>query len=698
MSVETGQVGVWVWDTIGSTHSLGWSRRLKEIFGLPENAVVTRESFLRCVHPEDRDRVDWAIMQALSGVDEGFYHIEYRIVHDSDKSMYWVTAQGQAFFDSSGKSIRFIGAVVDISDRKQVEEFTSRLNLELESKITERTKELEQINHSLSLEVQERSRLESQLRQGERHLSVAQHLSLTGSFSWFAATGRIAWSEETYRICEYDRSVEPTIDLAKNRVHPDDLQIFEELAGNVANGTGDVSFQLRLLMPDARVKHVKIIVSQVSDNQEAGVLIGAIMDITEQKRAEEALRLSEHVARGQLEAIKDTLGALARESEPDKLLEYVLRMIAVYLGANSIIFWEKNSSNILALGASFENNQLQIQTQETLEAETTSSMTPDHPFWGEVFRTGSDCAIGDFMQTPPKFRLLDRDDVPWIPSYGDCGCYPVVAATCQQLADAGIVTTFTLPMLIAGNVSGMLCTRYTKKREFRKEEIELTRSLAHQAMLIMKLVRLSRKSREAAIITERNRLARDIHDTLAQAFTGIIAQLQAAKGASRLAEASTHIEKAEELARSSLEETRRSVRALRPQSLRHATLSMALENLLKTVAQDSGLIAKLTIEGEQRTIPPEWEEGLLRIAQESLTNTIRHADAQNFWATLTFEAQRIWLKLADDGRGFVTGDVHDGFGMVGIKERVDRMGGDLVVNSQPGSGTETVVSLKFEGS
>ncbi len=99
-------------------------------------------------------------MQSLSGVNDGFYNIEYRIVHPGDNSLHWVTAQGQAFFDASGQSIRFIGAVVDISDRKQVEEFTARLNLELEHRIAERTKDLEQINRSLSTEVQRRVDLE----------------------------------------------------------------------------------------------------------------------------------------------------------------------------------------------------------------------------------------------------------------------------------------------------------------------------------------------------------------------------------------------------------------------------------------------------------------------------------------------------------------------------------------------------------
>ena len=317
LSIETGRVGIWVWDATGSVHTLDWSRRLKEIFGLSADTQVTRELFLECVYPEDRERVDWAIMQSLSGVNDGFYHIEYRIVHPGDNSLHWVTAQGQAFFDASGQSIRFIGAVVDISDRKQVEEFTARLNLDLEHRIAERTKDLEQINRSLSTEVQRRVDLEERLRQSERHLKVAQQLSLTGSFSWFASPGKIVWSEETYRIYGYDTSIEPAMELARKRIHPDDLHTFDERAKNAPGEGKDFSFHHRLLMPDGKVKHVKVITRHIAEYLGQSVFVGAIMDVTEQKKAEEALRASEHVARGQVETLKETLNSISTEPDPD---------------------------------------------------------------------------------------------------------------------------------------------------------------------------------------------------------------------------------------------------------------------------------------------------------------------------------------------------------------------------------------------
>jgi PAS domain S-box-containing protein len=685
LSIETGRVGVWVWDATGSIHTLDWSRRLKEIFGLSADAEVTRELFLECVHSEDRERVDWAIMQSLSGVNNGFYNIEYRIVHPGDNSVHWVTAQGQAFFDVSGQSIRFIGAVVDISDRKQVEEFTARLNLELEHRIANRTKDLEQINHSLSTEVQERIDLEQRLRQSERHLKVAQHLSLTGSFSWFASTGKIVWSEETYRIYSYDTSIEPAMELARKRIHPDDLHIFDERAKNAPGERKDFSFHHRLLMPDGKVKHVKIITRNIADLGQS-VFVGAIMDVTEQKKAEEALRASEHVARGQAEALKEILNSISTELDPDKFLQHVLYMIAKQMGGQSVTVWNRDDDDSLSLGVTFEENQLHVPTRKTTYS------TQDQPMWAEAFRTGTDCILTEFTK-PIRMRLINRPDSEWVPRINDM-TPPSVRAENERLAALGVSTNLAIPMLRSGRVAGFIGIGFTKKREFQPEEIDLSRALAHQAMLAMQLMRLSRKSQQAAVTAERNRMARDIHDTLAQGFTGVIAQLQAAKGATRLADASAHIERAENLARSSLGEARRSVRALRPRSLREATLSMALENMLSAVAHDSGLKADFVIQGEQRPIPPDWEEGLLRVAQESLTNTIRHAQAQNFRVRLSFEIQQIQLKLVDDGRGFNPGAEHEGFGLIGMKERVDWMGGEFVIHSQPEHGTETVITLQ----
>src|SRR5882724_10216218 len=173
-----------------------------------------------------------------------------------------------------------------------------------------------------------------------------------------------------------------------------------------------------------------------------------------------------------------------------------------------------------------------------------------------------------------------------------------------------------MPMLIAGRVAGLIIIRFSQKRTFLRKEIELTRALAHQAMLALQLTRLSAQNRESDLLAERNRVARDIHDTLAQGFTGVIAQLEAARGAmsrKKMVKVSDHLERAGEMARESLREARRSVQALRPLALEEKLLTAALRDLMKRMTTGMTMKANLTVKGKPRKLPPEWETNLLRI-------------------------------------------------------------------------------------
>ena len=251
-------------------------------------------------------------------------------------------------------------------------------------------------------------------------------------------------------------------------------------------------------------------------------------------------------------------------------------------------------------------------------------------------------------------------------------------------------------MLTSGRVAGFIGIRFTKKRAFQPEELNLSRALAHQAMLAMQLMRLSRESQQAAVIAERNRMARDIHDTLAQGLTGVIVQLEAAEDAQAQnlpKDAAAHIERASDLARDSLQEARRSVHALRPLVLAGKNLCAAIEELIRKMVTGTNLHTEFTIQGEPQLMPQEWEENLLRVAQEILTNTLRHARASHFKVHFAFDPQAIRLELRDDGCGFDPAKRYDGFGLLGIKERIESMGGELTVQSAPENGTAILVFL-----
>jgi signal transduction histidine kinase len=162
-----------------------------------------------------------------------------------------------------------------------------------------------------------------------------------------------------------------------------------------------------------------------------------------------------------------------------------------------------------------------------------------------------------------------------------------------------------------------------------------------------------------------------------------------------VANASAHLTRAGALARESLREARRSVRALRPQALDEKDLCEALEGLVEQMTAGTTVLAEFMVQGEPRKLPPEWEESIVRIGQEALTNVLRHAGASEFTARLVFDQREIRLELRDNGVGFDPAGKHDGFGLQGIRERVEALGGHLAIQSAPGEGTAMSISLSL---
>ena len=399
-----------------------------------------------------------------------------------------------------------------------------------------------------------------------------------------------------------------------------------------------------------------------------------LRDITERKEAAEALRASVQLARGQVEALTRTLDALAKESAPDRLVEHVLRTITDQLKAHSSSIWLRNEgTDLVCFEFAFEEGKLLTSSDADLAKISPALKVDEVSPWPEIFRTGKPGVLEDIRQGP---------SFPWR----------------DHVLSLGVITILIVPMLIAGQVEGVVGIRFTRKRSFRAEEIDLAQALAHQAMLACQLRRLTRQSRQAAVVAERNRMARDIHDTLAQGFTGVILQLEAVEEAlsqGLVAKAGEFITRAGELARDSLQEARRSVRALRPQTLEDNDLCEALQALFQKMTLGTSVLTKFDVAGQGPELPQEWEENLLRIGQEVLTNALRHADAGHFCTRLAFEGGEIRLTLSDDGKGFDPAARHDGFGLLGMRERAEAMGGQLSIQSAKGHGTIITIALPF---
>jgi len=230
--------------------------------------------------------------------------------------------------------------------------------------------------------------------------------------------------------------------------------------------------------------------------------------------------------------------------------------------------------------------------------------------------------------------------------------------------------------------------RESDKRKQLIEELEATRGQLAQA------------ERQAGVLEERQRLAREIHDTLAQDLSSIVMHLEAADAALPAGPepAATHVKRARDTARAGLNEARRLVLALRPEELEHASLPEALRRATAQWAQETGVVAALTVTGEPAALHPEAEVTLLRAAQEALTNVRKHARAQRVDLTLTYMGDQVTLDVHDDGVGFDPTLPAPGIGLDAMRERAVQLGGTVTVESKPGCGTTVAVSIPEEQS
>ncbi|MDF5714603.1 MAG: PAS domain-containing protein [Rhizonema sp. NSF051] len=213
-------------------------------------------------------------------------------------------------------------------------------------------------------------------------------------------------------------------------------------------------------------------------------------------------------------------------------------------------------------------------------------------------------------------------------------------------------------------------------------------------------LREQKSAEEASILEERNRMAREIHDTLAQAFTGILLHVGATTQVltDDLEATQAHLDMVDELARTGLAEARRSVTALRPQLLEDGNLHSAFYRLVTQMraATDTVIICETT--GTAYPLSPEVENNLLRIGQEALTNAIKYASASEIRVELAYENTQCILCVKDNGRGFGVGSIPPvgGFGLLGMSERAENIGAQLTIQSQPEQGTEIVVTINRE--
>lgn len=257
-----------------------------------------------------------------------------------------------------------------------------------------------------------------------------------------------------------------------------------------------------------------------------------------------------------------------------------------------------------------------------------------------------------------------------------------------------------VPMQVRERIVGILTVFAPPGRVFGEIELALLNSVADQIGIVLENAYLHKQAKELAVLEERNRLARELHDSVTQAIYSLTLFAEAGL---RLVQSNNHdmvkacLQRLFDTSQEALKEMRLLLHRLRPPDLEKEGLVGALQQRLEAVEGRANVTAQLLVEGDVEALPEEVEEQLYRIAQEALNNALKHSSASLLTVHIRADEETVELSVVDDGLGFDPEETSEGgMGLQSIEERVKAMEGELVITSAPGEGTAVTVSIDLE--
>ena len=472
----------------------------------------------------------------------------------------------------------------------------------------------------------ERASAEEALRRSEAYLAEGQRLSHTGSFGWHVPSGENYWSEETYRIFEFDRGTKPHVSLISERVHPEDKAAVREIIEQASRDGKDFEHQYRLLMPDGSVKHVHVVAHAMVGRARGLEFTGAVMDETAAKQSEEALRLSE-------EQWRDVF-----ENSPIMyfMVDAAGKIMAVNpFGAGQLGYWVDELLDQPVLKVFYGADREAVKARLALCLEQVGRGTS----W--------------------EFRSVRKN-----------------GTVLRVRGSARAVARVNGPILL------IACEDITEQR--RAEEALFQAGLE-------------------ARVSERVRIAREVHDTVLQSFHGLILRFQVARDMLPLnpEEAMEALDDALSTADEAITESRDAIQNLRSEPVEPVDLAHLLTAMSEELADSQDLdppAFRVTVEGDRRTLVPVLQDEIYRIGRELLRNAFRHSGARHVDAEILYDQKLFRLRIRDDGKGIdpqvlAEGGLAGHWGLIGIRERAKRLAAQLDFYSEAGVGTEVQLTL-----
>jgi PAS domain S-box-containing protein len=624
---------------------------------LIENGKI---AYGQLIHPDDRTSV-WDKMQAALQGEEPFQLI-YRI-NTAAGAEKWVWEQGRGVFSATGQFIAVEGFMTDTTERVQAYQM-------LEQRVADRTRELSALyevtavaSASLNLTTTLDRSLEQILTVMQGELGTIYLLDPTQERLHLAAWRGLP----AHMMSELD-TLAPDQDLAGWIVEHGEPLVVPHLASDpraskLALTGGAQAYVGAPMRSRGRVLGALGVIGAAGRQfeMEEVALLASIADEVGVAVENAQLYEAEHIQRHQADTLLQVASVVSSTLELNEVLARILDQLrrVVNYDSASVQLLEEGQLHVIAARGFADLKQVLGLTFAPHEA----------PYYN-VMAEGQALNVADAPQRYPGFRLSPFSHIhSWL----------------------------GVPLRVQERMIGIIAVDRQQPGGFAEAEVRLTTAFADQAALALENARLYQQAEQLAVMEERSRLARELHDSVTQSLYSLTLFAEAGRRAAEADEKERelgYLTRLGQVSHQALKEMRLLVYELRTAALEKEGLVAALQQRLEAVEKRAGVQARLLVE-EMVELPAIIEEGLYRIAQEALNNILKHAEATSVIVRLKANNEQAELEVTDNGRAFEPTSLGNGggIGLTSMRERAERLGGSLTISSKPGEGTQVVANV-----